>query len=187
MHSYISHNLKNTLKDKFLLPLGQTDEGCLQVADFFELEHILIGGDKDKLESYLKFIIQNLSSKYSSEELQFIINTHDKSIFCEFKNLPHLYRGKINSLNNQVSNLRKTVINFQNFFNIDSDFNINAKEQFQTKYNYLKETTAQLISYINKEISKYKKAVLTISNEIEQVNKQQTKLISTKSSHISKS
>ena len=74
MHSYISHNLKNTLKDKFLLPLGQTDEGCLQVADFFELEHILIGGDKDKLESYLKFIIQNLSSKYSSEELQFIIN-----------------------------------------------------------------------------------------------------------------
>lgn len=115
MHSYISHNLKNTLKDKFLLPLGQTDEGCLQVADFFELEHILIGGDKDKLESYLKFIIQNLSSKYSSEELQFIINTHDKSIFCEFENLPHLYRGKINSTMPEI------LSNAQNLYRIYRD------------------------------------------------------------------
>lgn len=102
MKFFISENLSYMQKNKFLLPLGQTDDGFFQLADFFELNHILISGDKNNLESYLKFIIKNLSSKYSSEELQFIINTHDKSLFLEFENFPYLNGRKINSTTPEI-------------------------------------------------------------------------------------
>lgn len=102
MNFFSKDNLDDNPNDMFLLPLGQTGNGDLLLADFFELEHILIGGDTDKTQPYLKFIIRSLSDKYSPKELQLIINTHDKSQFFEFENLPHLFSGKINSTTPEI-------------------------------------------------------------------------------------
>lgn len=97
MKFFTNDTYSEITKNRFLLPLGENDDGQLAFGDFFEMQHILIGGDSEKFNAYLIYLINFLSKKYSSEELKFVINTHDKNIFSRFESLPHLQNGIVNS------------------------------------------------------------------------------------------
>ncbi len=83
-------------KGKLLFVLGQEISGEPAFGDLTKLPHILVGGAAGSGKSvFLRTFICSLISKYSPEDVRFILCSRDGKEFARYAGLPHLLRGRM--------------------------------------------------------------------------------------------